>query len=326
MTEKRNHFIDLLRIIAASWVALFHFNEPIAYINNWYRDFCKLGFIGVPIFFVVSGYCILIALHHNSNPYNFAIRRFFRIFPPYWFSVILVIIIIVGEKLITGTNSVPFPKQISDMLATVVLLTSPVTHVPTINWVYWTLPYEVMFYVAIFLIALFKQAYFTIILIIITLLTLFLPQTVNGFLSFFKYWPMFMLGVGVYNLNFNSHKKLSLVLLIITIISLIFGGIGVSYIITSVITAGLIYWNNRRPMQQNILSKYGDISYSLYLIHVPVGIYVLGFLKLKFQTNIIENIVCDLVVLFVCAGLSMLMFKYVEMPAIKYGKQLAIRQ
>jgi peptidoglycan/LPS O-acetylase OafA/YrhL len=321
--DKRNHFIDLLRIVAASWVALFHFNQPIPNIDNWYRGFCKFGYVGVPIFFVVSGYCILIALGHGAQPFKFAIRRFFRIFPPYWFSLLLIVIIIAGEKLITGTNSVAFPKNITGILATIALLTNPLTNVPTVNWVYWTLPYEVMFYLVVFITTFFNRKYLPVIFIVITLLTFLLPPMVGGALSFFKYWPMFMLGVCVYYLVHGLQPKLTIALTILTIINILFCGLGLSYVITALIIAALIYLNHLRPMKQNLFSKYGDVSYSLYLIHVPVGEYVLGRLKAGFQTNIFTNIIYDVLLLVLCIILSSLMFKYVELPAIKYGKRIA---
>ena len=80
-TKTRNHLIDLLRFLAASGVALFHFNEPIVYMDNWYRNFCKLGHWGVPVFFLISGYCIRIDEKYAKSLKDFIIRRFFRIYP-----------------------------------------------------------------------------------------------------------------------------------------------------------------------------------------------------------------------------------------------------
>jgi hypothetical protein len=47
----RNYLIDLLRFLAAVWVALFHFNGMIAFQNNWYFEIAYKGYLGVPVFF-----------------------------------------------------------------------------------------------------------------------------------------------------------------------------------------------------------------------------------------------------------------------------------
>lgn len=58
MATKQNQTIDFLRFFAAFIVCIFHFNESLDQADNWYRNLAKLGWIGVPIFFVISGYCI----------------------------------------------------------------------------------------------------------------------------------------------------------------------------------------------------------------------------------------------------------------------------
>jgi peptidoglycan/LPS O-acetylase OafA/YrhL len=44
---------------------------------------------GVAVFFVVSGFCIHVSFMGDKDWMNFFIRRFFRIYPPYFFAVIL---------------------------------------------------------------------------------------------------------------------------------------------------------------------------------------------------------------------------------------------
>jgi peptidoglycan/LPS O-acetylase OafA/YrhL len=59
--------------------------------------------IGVPIFFVISGYCIMAALHARQNSgglAEFAKRRFWRIYPPYWMAIALstLVIIVLNDR------------------------------------------------------------------------------------------------------------------------------------------------------------------------------------------------------------------------------------
>ncbi|MGE5609761.1 MAG: acyltransferase family protein [Bacillota bacterium] len=97
--------ITLLRGLAALWVCLSHGDGlwwravPDLFFGNA-RDFFStqpvlrivsgllfgMGFLGVPLFFVISGFCIHLPQAGKSDPLDFrvfAIRRFFRIYPLY---------------------------------------------------------------------------------------------------------------------------------------------------------------------------------------------------------------------------------------------------
>lgn len=55
------------------------------------RGFCEAG---VPIFFVVSGFCIHMSYEQQGRKWgSFFVRRFFRIYPPYFFAVLLFTLI-----------------------------------------------------------------------------------------------------------------------------------------------------------------------------------------------------------------------------------------
>jgi peptidoglycan/LPS O-acetylase OafA/YrhL len=174
--DKRNYLIDLMRFFAAAWVALFHFNEPVKFIDNWYRAFLKLGYLGVPIFFVISGYCVYLAAEHSKTARDFIIRRFFRIFPPYWFSLCVVLATILISVSIHHVNDLAtLPKTVPTLLATVSLLTAPFFDIQTISWVYWTLTFEIFFYLVIWASLLFPIRYKSLWLIFISVITLLLP-------------------------------------------------------------------------------------------------------------------------------------------------------
>ena len=55
--------------------------------------------LGVPIFFVISGYCILASVEatrrKGASPWTFLGRRFWRIYPPYWTALLFFIGVVV---------------------------------------------------------------------------------------------------------------------------------------------------------------------------------------------------------------------------------------
>ncbi|NHA05929.1 acyltransferase [Mucilaginibacter sp. HC2] len=326
--NSRNHLIDLLRILAASWVVIFHLNPIGKHAGNWYLLICSYGYLGVPVFFIVSGYCILIALQHAKKPAEFIIRRLFRIFPPYWFSLMITCVAILFSKLSTGTNSAAIlPKSISAIGATIALLTTPVTKVATINWVYWTLPFEVFFYLVTCACSFLKKQYFTLAIIGITLLSVFLPIPKSGPLFFLAFWPLFTLGMVLYKFRYDpsGQKWYNLALLAVTLLGFYTTKQNQPYIIACFITAVLIIIDHFKPIKNNFISKYGDVSYSLYLIHVPLGIYFWNLIQKRetLEQHLVLNITTDFCLLVILICLSGLMHKYVEIPSINYGKKLS---
>jgi peptidoglycan/LPS O-acetylase OafA/YrhL len=105
-TTKRVDILDYVRGIAVLSVVLFHalgsaysysalpwdrlfrsFNFPASFIALLPLHF---GWIGVPIFFVVSGFCIHLSFEKQGREWrSFFIRRFFRIYPAYLAALIL---------------------------------------------------------------------------------------------------------------------------------------------------------------------------------------------------------------------------------------------
>jgi len=92
-------FMDGLRAVAVLWVLFRHLNWEfnLKFIfGNFYGFFNRigyLGFLGVDIFFVISGFLItgllLPDLDHKIRIKRFYIRRFFKIFPHYIFVVLI---------------------------------------------------------------------------------------------------------------------------------------------------------------------------------------------------------------------------------------------
>lgn len=86
------HGLDHLRVIAILLVCGFHYQLQFSH-PNWTVWFMKIGWTGVDLFFVLSGFLIssqLFAQIKKGNGFSlkiFFIRRFFRIVPLYFFIV-----------------------------------------------------------------------------------------------------------------------------------------------------------------------------------------------------------------------------------------------
>lgn len=98
--RERLLFIDGLRCIAVLWVVLYHFthNSPFwqcftTQLPPWLYDFAWNGYLGVEIFFVISGFVIALSMGKGRiSPrfaLGFAVRRYVRLFPPFMAAVFL---------------------------------------------------------------------------------------------------------------------------------------------------------------------------------------------------------------------------------------------
>ena len=98
-TEKSHLFgLDLLRLLAAALVVLNHFGafssarpdvgKPFAFpILHFATGF---GWVGVEIFFVISGFVIALSAR-GATPDGFIKRRALRIFPALWICSLVII-------------------------------------------------------------------------------------------------------------------------------------------------------------------------------------------------------------------------------------------
>jgi peptidoglycan/LPS O-acetylase OafA/YrhL len=151
------HLIQALRGLAASWVVLLHLEkgEHIKYFTACLPDLIdyilfRYGSAGVAIFFVLSGFVITHSLvgkdFHGHAFGRFALRRSIRLDPPYWCAIALSIAV---TALLAKAHhtSIPWPS-FSTLLLHVFYL-QEITSAPTINIVFWTLTYEIQFYLVL---------------------------------------------------------------------------------------------------------------------------------------------------------------------------------
>lgn len=144
----RNEFIQILRFVAASLVAVthttFYYKERIdPSMQIWH------GEIGVPIFFVISGVVMVISSAKlGANPAGarkFMVQRLFRIVPLYW----LVTFLKIGAAL--AVPSVVLHNHFETLFAVKSLLFIPTYNaageLAPIHGVGWTLLHEMFFYV-----------------------------------------------------------------------------------------------------------------------------------------------------------------------------------
>lgn len=146
--HKRLAFIDTLRGIAVLSVLLQHVLEVIVQkhptgpfywpIHDVIGYYMNLGRFGVVLFFFVSGFVIPFSFPASAAPVrDFAISRFFRLYPAYWTSLVI------GLVTMQVMESKVYP--LSQIAANVTMLQTFVD-IPNLWVFYWTLAIELLFY------------------------------------------------------------------------------------------------------------------------------------------------------------------------------------
>jgi peptidoglycan/LPS O-acetylase OafA/YrhL len=136
--------LDLLRFLAAMLVVFHHYGW--AFGIYWHKgvaprlaDYAWVGFVGVQIFFVLSGFVIAYSAQ-RVTPINFIRSRFMRLYPAAWVCTACTL-------LVSFLGHHPFDHQIKSSVDSFLL--SPIG--PWVDGVYWTLGVELSFYFIIFL-------------------------------------------------------------------------------------------------------------------------------------------------------------------------------
>jgi exopolysaccharide production protein ExoZ len=223
--------LDAWRAIASLLVVMYHWAEIVTRRTPELREnplyqFSSFGWIGVQIFFVISGYCIAASacsiLRRGDSTGAYFKARLERIFPTYWAAIVFTLLVVVTANALasrgiippnTFTESDPTGKSFYFFLTNLTLTMLPLKQ-PAILPVAWTLCYELSFYLVIGLALAAAQRtrrqetlMFPLHLLTVAILAglVIAPDfmrfgpIVFGYHLTFELWPQFGLGVMVYD-------------------------------------------------------------------------------------------------------------------------------
>lgn len=138
--DRHIYGLDLLRCAAAFLVAAFHFTRML----DGAKTLFPFGWVGVEIFFVISGYVIAHSAQH-ADPMRFAKSRFLRLYPAAW-----IVAAITATVLAVVPGYYWRSLQMGVFTSPVNLLNSVALTGIGVSAAYWTLPVEIAFYCCVF--------------------------------------------------------------------------------------------------------------------------------------------------------------------------------
>ena len=282
---ERLEAIDCLRGIASLGIVFLHLvgfipymEIPVGPIGAAAVYVSSFGRLGVPVFFVLSGYVIaMTGSRYDFTPNvagRFLLRRMVRIAPPYWVAVLLHVAIFAAGKSVGRfqTYTIDFGQVLAHFL-----YVQEVLGYPEFSAAYWTLCLEVQFYVvfaasavALRLVPKFGVAWFALLVVS--------SMLIEGFDMVPRQWfprLWYQFGVGVLAF-YASRERSALLVLVVLLLAMLGLGVyrGQPDGVAVALTAALLVVNRRLGTFPGVLLYLGQISYSLYLVHGLVALAI----------------------------------------------------
>jgi len=355
----KDHVIDAMRGFAALLVAYFHcrqvawvgmqaFHQSVGHslsvgaIAAYLTFPIAWGSAGVPIFFVISGYCIHRggALRLASNPDyrldtgNFWVRRFARIYP-----VLLAALVLTFALDWFSLQLPPVSHKIREIgwqsfVVNLLSLQGVAGKTYGSNGALWTLSLEVQFY-AIYplLFALRRRIGMTSVLAIVAVVNVISAYVLERHdIQFFtSYWFSWTLGAWIADARTRraSDARSSIWLYVLAAAFIVLGcvafhfgqygafqlwAVGFAFYLYKALERGS--GNQRETFGTRWLSRFGDFSFSLYLIHLPIFVLLSSLL---FRSSLQMSIWPSFGYMLVAVPVAYVFYRLVELPAMKWS-------
>lgn len=325
--------LDGLRLVAALAVLAFHYTA----INEEFWGnaageefptlslFSRYGYLGVQLFFIISGFVILMTAYGRSLP-SFVASRISRLYPAYWAAVILTVIL---QAFWDGGRQV----DAVDALMNLTML-QEAWDITNVQGAFWTLWVELKFYLLIgFLMVLggltrHRVLAFTLLWPVIAeltratdaeLLTSLLipswaPYFAGGMLLYLLHreGPDLLVGLGI-GLNLilcvrqsarygadqaPDHSSVDISITVVCVLVVLM------FVVVHACASGVLSW-----MDWRWLTTAGALTYPLYLVHGQIGFFVIENL-----TGQVSSYVVLLAATAVSLTLAWLINRFVERP------------
>ncbi|HEY0792039.1 MAG TPA: acyltransferase [Chthoniobacterales bacterium] len=321
---QRHSVLDTLRGIAALAVCWYHFTNgnPAFLSSGVVKTSGSYGWLGVEIFFVISGFIIPFALsrsHYHYRDYGtFLLKRIVRLDPPYLSVLALIIVLGYASSATPGFQGPRFHVSWLQLLLHLAY-TNVFFGYPWLSPVFWTLAIELQYYLIVGLMFPLishqnRRTRFA------AMLLLFVPVFLVRRQEFVCHWLiLFLMGICTFQYRTRLLNLLSycLCLAFLTVVAVFYYGAVITF--TGLATACIIAFVESEQPQPLVF--FGRISYSLYLLHVPIGGRIIN-LSLRFVHGQSGKLGILMAALSTTTAAAWVLHRYVERPAQRWSSSI----
>ena len=276
---------DFLRLIAASAVLYSHQCVLLGLPQPQVFGIKTLGFFGVVIFFILSGWLISQSWMRDPNAKRFLIKRCLRIFPAL-FAVIMLTVFLLGpaysmlsisEYFSTLATWKYFLNGILWIHHTLpgVFHSNPMPD--AVNGSLWTLPVEFLLYLSVVVMGIFgflKSKFFPLLLVIATSILPYFALRIGSenVMTACECAFVFWWGVGL-GIDQNDTRKEKFLIRGVLLLGLLLVGLchqSMAFSAFVGFAALLIMIASRTNLGNRLTGSIGDLSYGVYIFAFPV--------------------------------------------------------
>jgi peptidoglycan/LPS O-acetylase OafA/YrhL len=325
--------LDLLRGLAAVSVTFYHFTTAHtvpAFTSSTMNTLFSRGYLGVDVFFVISGFIIPYSLWNTSYKtrylFSYLKKRLIRICPPAYLSLLVVLLQWAIISYLLPQNPNQFATLTAIRIFRNLTFTYYYLHPGWMNSVFWTLGIEIKFYafIGLFFNLLFKSSnlfYFILIFLLVSAGYFFVDKYDHGS---FALSSLFALGGATL---FYVKKRITFsgyLLLLILFGGISFFNIGFEATVAGTITALVIAFVH---LENYFFKLLGKISYSIYLIHIPAGHFTCIILsRFLYPTSEFQNAGIIVFIFLIVSGFAYAFSEIVEAPFLRLARKVKLAQ
>ncbi|WIM95730.1 acyltransferase [Actinoplanes oblitus] len=329
--------LDALRLVAALAVAAYHLTvswridghrQPEHFLPH-VSHVTIYGFLGVELFFLISGFVICMSSWNRSLG-DFFTSRVSRLYPAYWVCLLITAAVVTIAP-ITGGVPVTGSPGLLQIAANLTMLQEPMG-IGSVDTVYWTLFVELRFYLLFAALAAFGLTYRRVVLFCAAWMTVAVISPMLGskaieVLAIPGYAPYFIAGVAAFLIHRFGRSPL------------LFGIVGMAWLISLqhvigrvsdvnpgfpvptwpgpvIITAAYaallaiaLGWTDR--IRWAWLTTAGALTYPFYLLHQRIGYTVI---RHTYEATRLPAAVLVPGAMLLTLGLAWLVYRLVEKP------------
>ncbi len=298
------------------------------FINQFVRDplavIWDFGYLGVAIFFVISGFIITHVAQRETRG-QFVLKRLFRIYPP--FLVALAVASVLAFIVDRQSVSLPGVLREASLFDSRFILLGPS----------YTLVIEIMFYALATALLPLLRSRPVIATVIIAIVPVFIRYGLRGIplsppfarlLGYQNFVSVFAIGMAIYyrwegRLSVRATMALGLLAWCAFVWTSGPSAEGRGFQINTIYAVAVFLaalWVQPRGEANPVAAVVAEGSYSLYLLHVPIGIFILNSLG-----PILGYSLALVIGLAVLALSCLISYRWIERPSQALGRLLIRR-